>query len=141
MKKKKESKEYYYVVEYASGILRNNNRNDVGIYSTKKLNEGQFIIVEHIDCGVFIGRVTKDITNDDNYYTPDGEYRYLKDINLDDWISDIERRERMEELRAEMERRFAEIDKKKKFEYYAEIDDDFRDLYLEYEDLNKKEVK
>lgn len=141
MKKKKEIKEYYYIVEYASGILRSNNRNDVGIYSTKKLKEGQFIIVEHIDCGVFIGRVTKDITNDDDYFTPDGEYRYLKDINLDDWISDIERRKRMEELRVEMERKFSEIDKRKKFEYYAEIDDDFRDLYLEYEDLEKANEK
>ena len=141
MKKTKEIKEYYYIVEYASGILRSNNRNDVGIYSTKKLKEGQFIIVEHIDCGVFIGRVTQDITNDDDYLTPDGEYRYLKDINLDDWISDIERRKRMEELRVEMERKFSEIDKRKKFEYYAEIDDDFRDLYLEYEDLEKTNEK
>ena len=46
-----------------------------------------------------------------------------------------------EELQQEMEEKFSEIDKKKKFEYYAQIDDDFRDLYLEYEDLNKKEVK
>lgn len=40
-----------------------------------------------------------------------------------------------------MESKFAEIDKQKKFEYYAQIDDGFRELYLEYEDLNKKEVK
>ena len=32
----------------------------------------------------------------------------------------------MEELRREMESKFAEIDKQKKFEYYAQIDDDFR---------------
>ena len=44
----------------------------------------------------------------------------------------------MKELQEKMESKFAEIDKKKKFEYYAQIDDDFRELYLEYEDLGGK---
>ena len=35
----------------------------------------------------------------------------------------------------EMEEKFAEIDKRKKFEYYAQIDDDFKELYLEYTQL------
>jgi hypothetical protein len=40
-----------------------------------------------------------------------------------------------------MESKFAEIDKQKKFEYYAQIDDDFRDLYSEYKDLEKTNKK
>ena len=139
---KKKNKLYAYQVEYASGLLRNNGRNDTDVVSNKKLEIGQFIIVEHKDCGVFIGRVVEefdDIEFTKNNYE-DYEYRYLKDINLDDWIAEVDRKKRMEELRYEMESKFAEIDKQKKFEYYAQIDDDFRDLYLEYEELNKKEV-
>lgn len=139
---KKKNKLYAYQVEYASGLLRNNGRNDTDVVSNKKLEIGQFIIVEHKDCGVFIGRVVEefeDIEFTRNNYE-DYEYRYLKDINLDDWIAEVDRKKRMEELRYEMESKFAEIDKQKKFEYYAQIDDDFRDLYLEYEELNKKEV-
>lgn len=140
---KKKNKLYAYQVEYASGLLRNNGRNDTDVISNKKLETGQFIIVEHKDCGVFIGRVVEelDIEFDDLKKYEDYEYRYLKDINLNDWVAEIDRKKRIEELRSKMESKFAEIDKQKKFEYYAQIDDDFRDLYLEYEDLNKKEVK
>lgn len=141
---KKKNKLYAYQVEYASGLLRSNGRNDVDIVSNKQLKIGQFVIVEHKDCGVFIGRVVEELDIeefDDLKKYEDYEYRYLKDINLDDWVTEIDRKKRMEELRREMENKFAEIDKQKKFEYYAQIDDDFRELYLEYEDLNKKEVK
>lgn len=136
---KKSEKFYSYEVEYASGILRTNGRNNTEILSKKKLKIGQFVIIEHIDCGVFIGRIIEDITDNlDEYDISTCEYYYLKDINLDDWVAEIDRKKRMEELRREMESKFAEIDKQKKFEYYAQIDDDFRELYLEYEDLNKK---
>ena len=137
---KKSEKFYGYEVEYASGILRTNGRNNTEILSKKKLKIGQFVVIEHIDCGVFIGRVAEelDVEFDDLKKYEDYEYRYLKDINLDDWVAEIDRKKRMEELRREMESKFAEIDKQKKFEYYAQIDDDFRELYLEYEDLNKK---
>lgn len=140
---KKKNKLYAYQVEYASGLLRNNGRNDVNIVSNKKLTNGQFVVVEHKDCGVFIGRIAEefDIEFDDFKKYEDYEYRYLKDINLNDWVAEVDRKKRMEELRCEMESKFAEIDKQKKFEYYAQIDDDFRELYLEYEDLNKKEVE
>jgi hypothetical protein len=136
---KKNEKIYGYEIEYASGILRTNGRNNTEILSKKKLKIGQFVIVEHKDCGVFIGRVIDDITDNlDEYDISTCEYYYLKDINLNDWVAEIDRKKRMEELRREMESKFAEIDKQKKFEYYAQIDDDFRELYLEYEDLNKK---
>ena len=66
------------------------------------------------------------------------EYKYLKNIDLSDWIKDIERKERLKELSLEMEEKFAEIDKRNKFEYYAQIDDDFKELYLEYTQLGGK---
>ena len=137
---KKKNKLYAYQVEYASGLLRSNGRNDTDVVSNKQLKTGQFVIVEHKDCGVFIGRVAEelDVEFDDLKKYEDYEYRYLKDINLDDWVAEIDRKKRMEELRREMESKFAEIDKQKKFEYYAQIDDDFRELYLEYEDLGGK---
>ena len=137
---KKKNKLYAYQVEYASGLLRSNGRNDTDVVSNKQLKTGQFVIVEHKDCGVFIGRVAEelDVEFDDLKKYEDYEYRYLKDINLDDWVAEIDRKKRMEELRREMESKFAEIDKQKKFEYYAQIDDGFRELYLEYEDLGGK---
>ena len=135
---KKKEKLYKYEVEYASGILRTNGRNNTEILSKKELKIGQFIIVEHLDCGVFIGRVVEDTTEDlDEWDYENCEYEYLKDINLSDWIKEIERKKRIEELRCEMESKFAEIDKQKKFEYYAQIDDGFRELYLEYESLKE----
>lgn len=141
MKRKKEAK-YVYEIEYASGILRDNGRQNQLIVSEKELNDGDFIVVEHIDCGIFIGRVkgtTLGKTDSDllqkSFDIEDCEYRYIQDINVSKWWSDIKRKEKIEELRVEMERKFSEIDKKKKFEYYAEIDEDFRELYLEYEEL------
>lgn len=135
-----EKKIHFYEVEYASGILRNKGRQNTIIYSIKKLNEGKFIIAEHIDCGVFIARVVKDVT-DKNYYDKSSvEYRYLKDINLNDWIEEIDRKKRKEELEREMQSKFAELDKKKKYEYYAQFDDEFKKLFDEYSELNSKNV-
>lgn len=135
-----EKKIHFYEVEYASGILRNNGRQNTIIYSTKKLNEGKFIIAEHIDCGVFIARVVEDVTDESYYSKPSVEYRYLKDINLNDWIEEIDRKKRKEELEREMQSKFAELDKKKKYEYYAQFDDEFKKLFDEYSELNSKNV-
>ena len=142
-KKNKKEKSYVYEIEYASGLLRGTcGRENRFIVSNKELNDGDFIVVEHIDCGIFIGRVigiTIGETDSDllqkNLDAEIFEYRYIQDIDVSNWWADIERKRRMEELKNEMESKFAEIDKKKKFEYYAQIDDDFRELYLEYEDL------
>lgn len=145
-KKNKKEKSYVYEIEYASDLLRGTcGRGNRFIVSNKELNDGDFIVVEHIDCGIFIGRVvgiTLGETDSDllqeNFDAEIFEYRYIQDIDVSNWWADIERKRRMEELKDEMESKFAEIDKKKKFEYYAQIDDDFRELYLEYEDLGGK---
>lgn len=134
---KKNNKKYLYEVVYASGILRNNGRQNQLILSDKKLKEEQFVVVEHINCGVFIGKVVAD-RSDEEYNLDYIEYRYIKNIDLSDWVADIKRKERLEELSLEMEEKFAEIDKRKKFEYYAQIDDEFKELYLEYTQLGGK---
>lgn len=134
---RKNNKRYLYEVVYASGLLRCASRQNVYIVSNKKLKEEQFVVVEHINCGVFIGRVVAN-RSDEEYNLDCVEYRYIKDIDLSDWVADVKRKERLKELSLEMEEKFAEIDKRKKFEYYAQIDDDFKELYLEYTQLGGK---
>ena len=139
-KQNKKEENYVYEIEYASGLLlRTFGRENQLIISNKELNDGAFIVVEHINCGIFIGRVIGKVDNDLLQRSFNLEYRYIQDIDVSNWWADIERKRRREELRNEMESKFAEIDKKKKFEYYAQIDDDFRELYLEYVDLGEKE--
>lgn len=101
-----------YEVEYASGILRESNRQNQIIISNKKLEEEQFIIVEHIDCGVFIGKVIKELESD-AYNTDYIEYRYLKDIDLSDWINKIELEHKYSELKLEMELAMKKLDVEK----------------------------
>ena len=56
-------KNYMYSVTYASGILRNNGGNqNQDVFSNKKLTIGEYIVVEHKDCGIFIGKVKDLIT-------------------------------------------------------------------------------
>ena len=144
MKKKNKEKQYVYEISYASGILRSNRqRENQLILSNKMLEDGQFIVVEHIDCGIFIGRVEgttlgelQNILKSSHPIIDENcEYRYIQDIDVSKWWDKIQRKERMEALRQEMEDKFDEIDKKKKFEYYAQIDDEFRELYSEYSQL------
>lgn len=130
-----------YLIKYASGLFRNNNRQEQFIYSDKKLNKEDFIVVEHIDCGVFIGQVLEDASdNDFEDYTDDEirnelEYRYVQDIDLTNYMNGIERAKRKEKLKSEMEKKFAEIDKEKKYQYYADLDYEFRAIYEEYKNL------
>lgn len=126
-----------YKVEYASGILRESNRQNQIIISNKKLEEEQFIIVEHIDCGVFIGKVIRELESD-AYNTDYIEYRYLKDIDLSDWIDKIELEHKYAELKLEMELAMKKLDVEKKYEYYASIDKDFNNLFNELHDLELK---
>lgn len=134
---RKNNKKYLYEIVYASGLLRCTSPQNTYIVSNKKLKEEQFIVVEHINCGVFIGKVVAD-RSDEEYNLDCVEYRYIKNIDLSDWVAEIKRKERLKELSLEMEEKFAEIDKRKKFEYYAQIDDDFKELYLEYTQLRGK---
>ena len=130
-----------YTIRYASGIFRNNNRQEVNIYSEIELKKDEFIVVEHIDCGLFIGQVLMDVSEIDyEDYTDDEikeeiEYRYIQPINLVGYFSEIDKKKRKEELKQKMEEKFKEIDKEQKYAYYSELNDEFKELYSEYKSL------
>lgn len=130
-----------YKIAYASGMFRCNNRQTSNIYSTKKLKDGDFIVVEHIDYGVFIGQVLEDVSKTDyEDYTDDEiktviEYRYVQDIDLSDYTKEIENKKRKEELKQKMQERFKVIDEEKKYQYYAQLDDEMKAMYEEYKQL------
>ena len=133
-----EKKLKVYTIRYASGLLRNDSyKQEQNIYSSEEMEIGDFIVVEHIGCGVFIGRVIDD--NNDSYETwTDKEimeeihYRYLQHINLSKYIENIEREQRKKELKAQMTERFKQIDEEQKFKYYAGLDDELKVMYDEY---------
>ena len=56
----------------------------------------------------------------------------MQRIDVSAYFDAIEKEKRREELRAEMEARFEEIDKEKKYAYYATLDKEFGALYKEY---------
>lgn len=132
-----------YNVRYASGMFRGiaYGKQEQYIYSEKELKKDDFIVVEHIDCGVFIGQVLENVSDTDfEDYTDDDikkevEYRYVQDIDLSNYLAGIEKAKRKEELKTEMEERFKAIDKEQKFKYYAELDSDFKAMYEEYKNL------
>lgn len=136
---------YVYEVNYASGLLRRNARESQHVVSKKKLKIDSFIVVEHIDCGVFIGKVKENVTDSYNYKSSSYDevvkflgYVYLQDINLDTWISKIEREKLKAELEEKMQEKFAEVDKIIKYQYYAQFDNEFNELYEKYKEISKE---
>ena len=127
-----------YEVEYASGLFRCSNLQTTEIYCEKELEIGDFIVVEHIDCGVFIGKVYNDVTHDfecDKEIIEEISYRYIQHIDLSDYFEKITREEKKKVLETKMKDAFKVIDEKKKYEYYATLDEDFKKLYDEYKML------
>ena len=139
-----EEKLKIYEVEYSSGLFRKQGRSTQTIYSDKELNIGDFIIVEHIDCGIFIAQVVEDET-ENYYYCTEADnndvrsgidYRYIQHVDLTNYLSKIAKEKRKRELKEKMKEEFKKIDEKKKYEYYASMDDDFNKLYEEFKQLD-----
>ena len=136
-----EKKLKMYTIRYASGLLRTDNyRQEQNIYSSKELQEGDFVVVEHIGCGVFIGIVVDDVNDayenwTDKEIMEDIQYRYLQPIDLSSYMDGIERAKRKKELKAQMTERFKQIDEEQKFKYYAGVDDELKVMYDEYMEL------
>ena len=127
-----------YEVEYASGLFRCGNLQTTNIYSEYELCIGDFIVVEHIDCGVFIGKIFEDITDEfesDKEILEEIDYRYIQHIDLSGYFEEIRRKEKKKVLECKMKDAFKVIDEKKKYEYYATLDEDFKKLYDEYKQL------
>lgn len=127
-----------YAVEYMSTILSDKiNRRAVMISAHKELNIGDTIVVEKKNQGLFLGKViSEDECNDLTDVCKSSDiYKYVQHIDLSAWYDAIERAKKKKELEAEMEKKFKEIDKYKKYEYYASLDADFGELYSQYKKL------
>lgn len=120
-----------YEFEYLSEAKLSNRRTNC-FTSTIELKVGDCVIIEKNGRGIFLGRIT---------YVCDCEcntdYTYVgkagKDVAA--YVDAIDKEKRKEELRAQMEAKFKEIDKERKFEYYATLDESFGELYNEYKSL------
>lgn len=127
-----------YAIEYMSTILSDKiNRRAVIISAHKELNIGDTIVVEKKNQGLFLGKViSEDECNDliDVCKSSDN-YKYVQHIDLSAWYDAIDRAKKKKALEAEMEKKFKEIDKYKKYEYYASLDADFGELYSQYKNL------
>ena len=127
-----------YAIEYMSTILSDRiNRMATMITANEELNIGDTIVVEKKNQGLFLGKViSEDECNDlIDVCKNSNNYRYVQHIDLSAWYDAIDRAKKKKELEAEMEKKFKEIDKYKKYEYYASLDADFGELYSQYKNL------
>lgn len=122
-----------YEFEYLSEARLSNRRTNC-FTSAIELKVGDCVVVEKDGRGIFLGRITEvcdcDCPTDYAYVGKVGEAVIA-------YIDALEKEKRKEELRAQMEAKFKEIDKERKFEYYATLDESFGELYKEYKELQK----
>ena len=123
-------KEYnYYAFEYLSEALIKNPR----MVEAKTYDEyeiGDTVVIEKEGRGIFLGRVigkalSKDVEG----------YNIVMKVDVSAYFDAIEREKKREELMGLMEEKFREIDKLKKYEYYATLDKEFGRLYEEFKNI------
>lgn len=119
------------IIYYASSYLTKDNKKQSRYVKVPDIvQKDDFVIIEKEDNGIFIG-----IVGDPIDVTPDIGYTYVQPVDLSAYLKDQENKKRKEELKIKMEERFAEIDKEKKYQYYAELDPDFKAMFEEYKNL------
>ena len=122
-----------YDFEYLSEAKLSNCRTNC-FTSAIELKVGDCVVIEKVGRGIFLGRITDvydcGCNTDYTYIGKAGE-------TVTAYIDALEKEKRKEELRAQMEAKFKEIDKERKFEYYATLDESFGELYKEYKELQK----
>lgn len=131
-----------YEFEYLSEAkLKGDSRTNM-FMSAIELKVGDAVVIEKIGRGTFLGRIT-DIYDCEC----DTDYIYVGKAGetVTAYIDALEKEKRKEELRAQMEAKFKEIDKERKFEYYATLEgwhaaqaamhESFGELYKEYKGL------
>ena len=129
-------KERVYEFEYLSQLLNARGNRLNTLVSAVELKVGDNVIIEKENRGIFLGKITKRLECADAY---DSDYKYIGDAGdaVAAYVHAFEKKVRKEELRKEMEAKFKEIDKERKFEYYATLDESFGELYKEYKELQK----
>ena len=130
----KEQEYRTYEFEYLSEVKLRDRRSTNCFMSAIDLKVGDCVVIERENRGIFLGRIIGaydcECNTDYMYVGKSGEV-------VSAYVDAIEKEKRKEELIAEMEAKFKKIDKERKFEYYATLDDDFRELYKEYKELQK----
>lgn len=120
-----------YEFEYLSEAKLSNCRTNC-FMSAIELKAGDAVIIERENKGIFLGRITGVYDCECNT-----DYMYIGKAGevVSAYIDALDKEKRKEELRAQMEAKFKEIDKERKFEYYATLDESFGELYKEYKSL------
>lgn len=123
-------KEYnYYAFEYLSeALLRSPRMGEAKTYDEYEI--GDTVVIEKEGRGIFLGRVigkalSKDVEG----------YNIVMKVDVAAYFDAIEREKKRQELIGLMEEKFREIDKLKKYEYYATLDKEFGELYEEFKNL------
>ena len=121
-----------YEFEYLSEVKLRDRRSTNCFMSAIDLKVGDCVVIERENRGIFLGRIigAYDCECNTDYILvgKSGEV-------VSAYIDAVDKEKRKEELIAQMEAKFKKIDKERKFEYYATLDDGFRELYKEYREL------
>ena len=113
------------------------------LVSTQELKKDDTVVVEKLHVGVFIGKIEEDVSNNTRFKVcnekekliQDVGYKYLKKVDISDFMEEQEKRIRKQELQKLMEKKFEELDKEMKYKFYAENNDEMKELYDEYINL------
>lgn len=119
----------YYAFEYLSeGLLKNPRMGEARTYD--EYERGDTVVIEKEGRGIFLGKVIGIALSED----VEG-YNIVQKVDVSAYFDAIEREKKREELMGLMEEKFKEIDKIKKFEYYATLDEEFGRLYEEFKNI------
>ena len=123
-------KEYnYYAFEYLSeALIKNPRMGEAKTYEEYEI--GDTVVIEKEGRGIFLGRIlgkalSKDVEG----------YNIVMKVDVAAYFEAIEREKKRQELMGLMEEKFKEIDKMKKYEYYATLDKEFGRLYEEFKNI------
>ena len=123
-------KEYnYYAFEYLSeALLKSPRMGEAKTYDEYEI--GDTVVIEKEGRGIFLGRVigkalSKDVEG----------YNIVMKADVAAYFEAIEKEKKRKELMGLMGEKFKEIDKLKKYEYYATLDKEFGRLYEEFKNI------
>ncbi len=128
---------YKYEFSYLSEIFMDCKKGDSFrtniLFSAEPLKCLDTVVIHKKGRGLFLGRIEKDLfavkANEEC------EYEFVQHIDLSDFFFYIDRKKQKEELKEAMEKKLKQLDKEKKYEYYAVLDEDFKSLYDKYKSL------
>lgn len=119
----------YYAFEYLSeALIKNPRMGEARTYDEYEI--GETVVIEKEGRGIFLGKIIGKALSED----VEG-YNIVQKVDVSAYFDAIEREKKREELMGLMEEKFREIDKMKKYEYYATLDKEFGRLYEEFKNL------